>query len=295
MDWKAISIDDKELFDRYLAANQPEASDYTFTNLFIWHFSRAIHFAVVDDFLCVRVTYPGKEPLAMMPVGAGDPAGVFDALVEDFRGRGLVFRMRGITRDMVERIERARPGRFAFAPEPDRFDYVYSVEELIRLEGNRFKSKRNHINIFKQTYDYRYYPLLPDLLKDVAESEIEWCKKRDCESREDLENEKKGILEAVTHYDTLCFHGGVLKVDGRTVAFTFGEPLTKDTVVIHIEKADPDVRGAYQMINQQFLENEFPGMAYVNREEDLGIEGLRKAKQSYNPVKMVEKFTAEVK
>jgi uncharacterized protein len=295
MDWKEITIGDKDFIDRFLARNQPEASDYTFTNLFIWHFSRQIHLAVAEDFLCIRVTYPNREPLAMMPIGTGDPAGVFERLAEDFHQRGLRFRMRAVTKETAAAVERALPGRFAFAPEPDRFDYVYSVDELVRLEGARFKPKRNHINVFKETYNYRYYPLLPDLLPDVARSEIEWCKKRDCESQEDLENEKKGILEAASHYDILCFQGGVLKVDGRTVAFTFGEPLTKDTVVIHIEKADPDIRGAYQMINQQFLENEFPHMTWVNREEDLGIEGLRKAKLSYNPARMVEKFQCELR
>ncbi len=295
MDWKEISIGDKDLFDRFFALRRPEASDYTFTNFFIWHYSRQIHYAVADDFLHIQVTYPGKQPLAMMPIGVGDVAGAFERLVEDFSRRDIPFRMRAITQDTVQEVEAARPGRFVFAPERDRFDYVYSVEELIRLEGSKYKPKRNHVNIFQQTYDYRYYPLLPDLLDDVVGSEIEWCKKRNCESQEDLENEKKGILEAARNYDILCFQGGVLKVNGKTVAFTFGEPLTSDTVVIHVEKADPDIRGAYQMINQQFLENECPQMTYVNREEDLGIEGLRKAKMSYNPVKMIEKFTCDLK
>jgi len=294
MDWKSISIDDKDIFDSFFALRQPEASDYTFTNFFIWHFSRCIHYAIYNDFLCVQITYPNQQPLALMPIGTGDVAEVFEKLAEDFSKRQIPFKMRAITKDVVTRVENALPDRFHFSPEPDRFDYVYSVDELIRLEGNKFKAKRNHLNIFKQTYDYRYYPLLPDLLDDVVRSEIEWCKKRDCEGQENLENEKKGILEAVNHYDRLCFQGGILKIDGKTVAFTFGEPLTTDTLVVHIEKADPDIRGAYQMINQQFLENEFSHMTYVNREEDLGIEGLRKAKQSYNPVKMIEKFTCKL-
>jgi len=293
MDWIDITIDAKDRFDRYFAQSPCEASDYTFTNFFIWHLSRRIRYAVHDDFLFIEVQYPGQSPLALMPFGAGPLEQAVRILAEDFRRRDLPFYLRAVTKDRVEDLQRVTPDMFTFNPEPDRFDYVYRVDDLIRLEGNRYKPKRNHINVFKETYDYRYYPILPDVLHEVVDSEIEWCKKRDCESQEDLENEKKGILEAVKNYDRLCFQGGILKVAGKPVAFTFGEPLTNDTVVIHIEKADPDIRGAYQMINQQFLENEFPHMTWVNREEDLGIEGLRKAKQSYYPAKMIEKFTCK--
>ncbi len=291
MEWTQITISDKELFDRFFAIRRPEASDYTFTNFFIWHFGREISYAMLDDFLCIRITSPGKDPLALMPIGRGNSTGVMEKLFLDFRDRNLPFQMRAVTQDFVREIEQTVPGRFSFSPEPDRFDYVYLVSELVALEGNKFKTKRNHINTFRETYDYTYLPLTLDLLEHVELAEVEWCKKRDCESQESLETEKKGILEATRHFQQLQFQGGVLKVKDKVVAFTFGEALTKDTVVIHIEKADPDIRGAYQMINQQFLEHQWPHMTFVNREEDLGIEGLRKAKASYNPVKMIEKFT----
>ncbi|MFA5864229.1 MAG: phosphatidylglycerol lysyltransferase domain-containing protein [Phycisphaerae bacterium] len=290
MDWKEISIDDKELFDRYFWMKQYAVSDFTFTNLFIWHFSRLIHFAVVNDFLCVRVTYSEQPPVWFMPLGNGDLGAVLDGLEEDCKEREAPFRMRALSKGMVEEIEQARPGKFSFMVERDRFDYVYLVSDLIKLDGAKYKGKRNHINIFQQMYHYEYLPLSADVLREVTEAEIEWCKKRDCESHEGLENEKKGILQAVEYFDRLKFQGGVLKINGKAGAFTFGESLTKDTVVIHIEKADPDIRGAYQMITQQFLEHEWPGMTFVNREEDLGIDGLRKAKQSYHPVKLIEKY-----
>jgi hypothetical protein len=297
MNWKQISIDDKPTFDRFLGGKEIELSDYTFTNLFIWHVSRCTFFTVADDFLCVQEKGPGQPPFLLMPVGSGDVKSVMEKLLAVFynRDRNFPFRMRAVSAAMKDQIEACLPGRFTITPEPDRFDYVYDVGELIGLEGSKYKTKRNHLNMFKETYRFSYHPLTPDLLQDVADAEIEWCKKRDCESEENLESEKKGILEATGHFDRLDFDGGLLKVDGKTVAFTFGEALTKDTVVIHIEKADPDIRGAYQMIHQQFLEHRWPNMKYVNREEDLGIEGLRKAKKSYNPCRMIEKYVIEEK
>jgi uncharacterized protein len=293
MDWKEITIADKDLFDRFFSLRPPEASDYTFTNFFIWHFGREIAYAVTNDFLCIQVTVPGKDPHLLMPIGRGNLGGALETLVRDFVNRNLPFRMRAVTREGVGEIEQALPGRFSVTPEPDRFDYVYRVSELIVLEGSKFKQKRNHLNIFRQTYHSTYQPLTADLLAEVEQAEIEWCKKHDCQNREGLDTEKTGILQATRHFQQLRFQGGVLKVEGKIVAFTFGEALNPDTVVIHIEKADPDIHGAYQMINQQFLEHQWPNMTWVNREEDLGIEGLRKAKTAYNPVKMIEKFVLQ--
>jgi hypothetical protein len=295
MDWKQITIEDKAVFDRFLKRKGIELSDYSFTNFFIWHLGRCTFFAVVDDFLCVQIKPTGMGPIAMMPVGDGDVRNVIETLMLDFEQRKVPFRMRAISGEMKDVIEAGLPKRFSFAAERDRFDYVYDVQELIKLEGSKFKPKRNHLNMFKELYDgrYRYGPLTSEWLRAVVEAENAWCQKRNCQAQENLESEKKGIIEAVNHFDRLGFDGGVLTIDDQVVAFTFGEAITNDMVVIHIEKADPDVRGAYQMINQQFLEQRWPKMKFVNREEDLGIDGLRKAKESYNPSRMIEKYSME--
>ena len=295
MEFKEISIDDKPCFDRYFSLQPVGLSDYTFTNLFIWHFSRSIRYALIDDFLCLEVQYRGQPPLAMMPFGQGDLRGVLQKLIEYFHTRSLKFRMRAVAKEMVEQIESLMPDACEFEPERDRFDYVYSVNDLIRLDGRDYHGKRNHLNAFKMQYDYSYHPLTSDLVPAVRGAQIAWSRRFDWESRPGLADEHTGILEALDHFETLSFKGGVVKVEGNVVAFTFGEQLTPDTVVIHIEKADPEFRGAYQMINQQFLEHEWSHMTFVNREEDLGVEGLRKAKQSYHPVKMIEKYLGREK
>jgi hypothetical protein len=295
MDWKEIGIEHKPLYDRFFKVDECEVSDLTFTNLFIWRHSREIHSVVLDDVLCIRIKYPEKSPLLLMPCVHGNIKKALEKTIGEFQECNTPFRMRAVSVDMVESLKAIFPNKFLFNPEPDRFDYVYSVRELIDLEGTKFKPKRNHINGFVEAYSWTYHPLDETLLDAVAEGEIEWCKKRDCESVADLESEKKGILEALENFPDLKFKGCVIRIDGKIVAFTFGEAITDDMAVIHVEKADPDIRGAYQMINRQFLMNEFSSMTWVNREEDLGIDGLRKAKLSYNPVRMVEKFTAEWK
>ncbi len=295
MDWKHITIEDKPIFDRFFKQAKIELSDYTFTNLFIWHFSRCTYYAVLDDFLCIQIKATGQSPVVLMPIGQGDIAGVIEELEDDFKSRDIPFSMRAISNEIRTTLEAVLPKRFVFTAERDRFDYVYDVQELVKLEGTKFKAKRNHLNKFREFYGdrFRYHPLTHDLLGEVVSAEIAWCEKRNCDSQENLENEKRGIIEAINHFDHLDFEGGVLKVDDKVVAFTFGEAITEDMAVIHIEKADPDVRGAYQMINQQFLEHRWAQMKFVNREEDLGIEGLRKAKESYNPCRMLEKYLLE--
>ncbi len=237
MDWKEITLDDKEIFDRYISLAPIELSDYTFTNFFIWHFTRQTQFCETEDFLCIRITDPDRPPVALMPLGIGDLRAVLEKIIEDFHQRRIPFFMRAIGADRARAMEEAMPGRFIIAPEPDRFDYIYRVKDLIELDGKKFKDKRNHINVFKEKYHSSYHPLTAELLDEVCRAEIEWCKKRDCESQESLENEKMGILEAAKNFERLKFSGGLLRVEGRPVAFTFGEPLTHDMAVIHIEKA----------------------------------------------------------
>lgn len=293
MEWTEIAIDDKARFERFGAMKHYEVSDLSFTNCFIWHFSRTIETAVAGDFLCIRVTYPGRAPLALMPRGQGDLKGVLEKLIDDFAFNRAAFRMRALSKVMADEIEAAMPGRFQFTPERDRFDYVYRVSDLIELAGKAYRSKRNHLNRCRMMYDFSYEPLTGELVDAVAGAQIRWCQKHGGAGDDVLRHEHTGIMEALKHFDRLAFRGGALVLSGNVVAFTFDEALTDDMVVIHIEKADPDVHGAYQAINQQFLAHEWSDMAYVNREEDLGIEGLRQAKQSYRPVKMIEKYRCE--
>jgi hypothetical protein len=180
-----------------------------------------------------------------------------------------------------------------FVAELDRAqsDYIYLTEDLIKLEGRKYHRKRNHIKQFKEKYSYQYIPLTSEWISECLRLETEWCDLRHCEAIPGLLNESIAIKEAFTHFEELGLKGGAILINGKVEAFTLGDPLNPETVVIHIEKANPAYEGLYSLINQAFLENEWSGYTYVNREQDLGEEGLRKAKESYFPNHMINKYT----
>jgi hypothetical protein len=177
----------------------------------------------------------------------------------------------------------------------DQSDYLYLTTELIQLSGRKYHRKRNHIKQFKEKYSYQYVPLTPEWIPECLRLETDWCDLRQCDVIQGLSNESAAIKEALTHFVDLGVRGGVILIEGKVQAFTLGEPLNPETVVIHIEKANPAHEGLYTMINQAFLENEWSGTSYVNREQDLGEEGLRKAKESYFPHHRVDKYTITLK
>lgn len=177
----------------------------------------------------------------------------------------------------------------------DHCDYVYLTEELIHLEGNKFHGKRNHINKFKKHHTYDYTTLTPDLIDACLSLESEWCNLKHCELFPGLLGEERAIYQALHNMEKLDFKGGVIQIDGAVEAFALGEQLNPHTAVIHIEKANPAFDGLYQLINQEFCAHEWKGMTYINREQDLGDEGLRKAKLSYHPHHLVNKYTVTLK
>ncbi|NHA71450.1 DUF2156 domain-containing protein, partial [Helicobacter pylori] len=183
-------------------------------------------------------------------------------------------------------------GVFDFTYNRDRSDYVYSIEELIALKGKKYHKKKNHLNQFlTNCANFIYEKISPQNRKEVLEASQEWF----LESQTDdigLINENKGIQSVLENYESLDVKGGLVRVNGEIVSFSFGEVLNEESALIHIEKARADIAGAYQIINQQLLLNEFSHLTYANREEDLGLEGLRRSKMSYNPVFLIDKYEA---
>jgi len=287
-----VTIDKKEIFDKYFALKQYEISDMTFTNLYMWRKSYNIRYTIINDYLCIFAQYKDNEPFILMPVGEGNIAPVLDKLTEYFEQNGNRIIIKSLTHEMIHIIEEACPGRFQYKPNRNTYDYVYNSEDLIRLEGKKYHAKRNHINKFVSMNNYVYEPLTVELVDECKKAAEEWCKKRNCSQSESLIEEKEAIIDVLDHFEQLKVKGGVIKVDGKVVCFTYGEQFTKDMAVIHVEKADPDIPGSYAIINQKFCEHEWSNVKYINREEDMGIPGLRKAKQSYNPVRLIEKYTA---
>ncbi len=291
IDFKRAELEDKELITSYFKHHTSRSCERTFVNVYLWSRHYHVRFAVVEDAL---VFISEREDGISFAYPAGDPENVKRALEVIWQysyERGYPFQMYNVTPDDFEFLDGWYPGRFQIEYNEDLADYVYESEKLATLSGKKLHGKRNHINKFKATYEGRwgYESLTEDNLEECFQMALRWRNQNGCDEDEEKNAEICVTLNSLRLFRELDLIGGVLRVDGEIVAFTIGEPICSDTFVVHIEKAYADVPGAYNMINQQFVLHECMDYKYVNREEDTGSEGLRKAKRSYRPVFMVEK------
>ncbi len=291
IEFKKIEIIDKEWVDRILSLSDYRGAEYNFTNLFIWDGIYKSEIGRFKDFLVLRAGTPG-ERYYLYPAGRGDRREVIEEMMKDALQDESAFSLIGLTRDTKAELEKMFPHGFRYEMVRDSFDYIYDTDKLTTLSGKKLQPKRNHLNYFVSNYNWSYEDFTASKVDEVKEFSHEWCRRIDCKGVETLSWESCAVEKCLDHFEKLNLKGGILRVDGEIVAFTVGEVLNSDTVVVHIEKAFSDVRGAYPMINREFIKKIATGFKYVNREDDIGDEGLRKAKESYYPTFMLEKFTA---
>ncbi len=297
-EFKPLAKEDKPVLDAFFQARYYENSHFNFTNLYMWRNPYHIMWAVEDGVLYFRAEWQG-ELFALQPFGPKEKMpGAIQRLLDWFKEIGRPFSISGIEKSFAQEMERFEGADFLVESDRDNADYVYRSEDLIQLAGRKFHSKKNHLNSFRKNYaEAEYLPITEEIVTQCKLNINGWYKLRAHEQPDDLfiAAEREAIIEVLNNFEDFGLKGGAILVDKRVVAFTFGEQLNSDTAVIHVEKADPEVRGAYPAINQAFVAHAWAEMTYINREEDMGIEGLRKAKESYRPVKMIEKFTAVLK
>jgi hypothetical protein len=280
---------DKEEIEGHFRAHPPVTSELTFTNLWMWQNYYHFEVARVDGFLCFLSRPSDGEPWCLPPVGEGDVRGVTRKLLEHLHESGS---SRGLERVPEELVQAPGLAEDPFSAELDRdqSDYVYLSKGLIELSGRALHAKKNQVNKFKRTYAHEYRKLSADLVEACLHLETAWCDLRHCWETPSLAAEEVAIHEALHHFGELSYVGGVILVEGKVEAFALGEPLNRDTFVIHVEKANPAIDGLYAAINQMFCEAECAHVTYVNREQDLGVPGLRRAKESYHPDHLVHKY-----
>lgn len=289
IDFKDITLADKEVITSYIFPNECCNCEFSFSNLVSWRFLYNTKYAIVDDFLILRY-HNHDTDIFMMPIGNGNADGVVNKLIEEAHSQGMPFKMFAACHFVENQISDEMKERFILEPNRDNFDYVYYREELATLKGKKFQQKRNHVNRFMNTYpNWEYKSTTPELIKLCIEKENEWYNSNDDYKHQDIDNERQALLYAMNHAEEIGIKGGVLFVDGNIVAFTFGFPINHKTFGIHFEKADINYTGAFTVINQMFARDIPAEFEYINREEDLGIEGLRKAKTSYNPAFLITK------
>mgnify|MGYP001104886017 CR=1 FL=1 len=289
-EFKPIELGDRGFLQEVLWHYQPQASEWTFTNLFIWRSHYHFQWSVYEKWLVVVCRSERSGHFALQPLGPSSRLEAARMLLRWLREEKGEEEPRIVRADgrMVSEIEGAKD--LLVEPTRDYFDYVYRTEDLINLAGRRYHSKKNHINRFRRSRSSTYAEMEDGNLEACLEVAERWCQLRRCEEDLNLLGEWEAIREALTHFRALGVRGGVVLVDNEAQAFTHGELLNEHVAVVHIEKADPEIPGLFAVVNQQFCENLWGNVPYINREEDLGEPGLRRAKESYHPHHLVEKF-----
>ena len=292
MEFHPITLQDRPLFDKAYRCCQHQGSESSFTNLFIWRKPLDIVWTQAGKALCVVVRNDGPlyalHPCACESEDAVAAAGM---LADWFREQGQPILIRGLEKPLADLLMEAFPD-WTIEHDICEDDYIYSIQELIELKGRKFEAKRHHIRTFlRNTPDFSYEVMNADNALECVPVTKAWLRRQQSDD-EILQAETFAVEQALTQFAELNLSGGLIRIDGKIKAFTVGEALSEDTVVIHIEKADPEVVGLYQMINREYLAHSWSHMTFVNREEDMGIPGLRAAKLSYRPIRMVEKYRA---
>lgn len=287
-EWKEITEADRELFQGFYEKEQSRSCEHSFTNNLLWSPFYGTKYCVIEGNLVFK---SGEEKLSVsFPIGKNQVQKTVDKLLQYFEEKNQPFSMHSVTPQQFELLTQMYPGKFQIAYDRDWADYIYESEKLISLSGKKLHGKRNHINNFIKAYpDYQYERIDAGNREECIELANNWREENGCDSDPEKNEEFCVTLRALKEMEDLNLTGGLIRADGRVVAFSMGERLCDDTFVVHIEKAYADVQGAYPIINQQFVLHEAADYRYINREEDTGAEGLRKAKMSYYPVFLQEK------
>ena len=290
INFKAITLADKPIFDKAFQGRRYENAHFSFGNLFMWQKAYQIEWAVWEDVLLVKAAWEGTD-FVLPPFGADCDFGRAVLRLEDyFKGAGKPFMLRGAETFMLELLEQQLPGVFSSEADRDNFDYLYLGENLRELRGRKFHKKKNHANGFRQSYpDYEYRELRQEMAEETVAFLKEWCRQRNCKKGDSLYCERKALTVGLQNFTALGLVGGAIYLNGEMKAVTFGERLNADTAVVHAEKADAELRGVYTAICQDYCQQAWADMMYINREEDMGEENIRKAKLAYQPVRLVEK------
>lgn len=293
IDFKPFEPSLRAEYAKLLTSRGVRGCEYSFTNLYLWGRQKA---TIIEGNLVFFSQFDRKS-VYLFPVGTGDLQKTLEAIIRDAGKRGIPCRLTGLTHDDCALLEQLFPGRFRYHFDRDSFDYVYDINALADLKGKTYQKKRNHLNRFRQNYpDHKLVPLTEENLSQAEALVAQWYKLRlEQNPHSDFHMEQAAINKAFRHWSALGLEGLMLTVEGNPVAMTVGSPLDATTFDIHFEKALDIADGAYPAINQGFaayLRDKYPQLLWLNREDDMGLEGLRKAKLSYYPDHMQEKHWA---
>lgn len=291
LDFRPIALEDQDWVSAYYKKRDCLGAQYTFAANFIWRTAYQVDICEDEGYFFMRYSggdagYPGYRcPLGFD--GEEGLKGAAEKLMAFCRERGEPLTLHNVPPEEQAVLLKLFPDRLDVQPSRDDYEYLYDREALAELPGKKYHGKKGHVRRFMET-DWRYEPLTPALIPDALAMQKEWCRLNACGNDPELCREGKAVREALAHFEALKLSGGLLYQDDRVVAYTIGEPTGGGAFAVHFEKARSDVNGAYPAVNQLFVQQAMAGFRLVNREEDTGAEGLRKAKLSYHPVELLE-------
>ncbi len=290
-----ILLEDKKEFDTIVKPLGSYFCAHCFTDLFIWKNAYNTTVCFKDGFVFIN-QYSENQNFYLFPLGKGNTKNALDLIEQDAKERNHIFELYCLNEEEKNNLSLLHQ-HFDITEQRDNEDYIYTSESLMTLAGKKLHSKRNFVNRFKKEYEgrWQYEEITSENMHEVFEYHLSWCSLNGNNNSDDIKNETTAVSLCLKNFDTLELKGGILKLDGKIIAFTIGSKATDEMFVVHIEKADFNIPGAYQMINNQFAIHNFEGIKYINREEDLGIEGLRKAKLSYYPEFLPKNYKAVLK
>ncbi|MBQ7219951.1 MAG: DUF2156 domain-containing protein [Synergistaceae bacterium] len=292
LDFQKFTWDDKDKYTRYFQASPVHYAEYSFFGLWSWLHDYPLEIAYTDTNIC-WLRSGGPLPGIFGPSGNWDGITDWDKVLADFPSGTLIYDVPAKVRDILS----GRSG-LRFTEDRDQHEYVYSVKDMIALKGKLYAHKRNRVRAFLDGYEWDYEELTPSLFGEVIDFQERWrVHREDSMTQEEaasLDGEDLAIRNALDKWEEFRFAGGLLRVDGKIIAYTIAEELDSENLDIRFEKAFGEYAGSYQAINYMFLKNYGAKYKYVNREEDMGEPGLREAKVSYNPIMMLEKYQMEI-
>ncbi len=302
-----ITIEERPVLEEYLRGFEYGTSGLSFTSLYMWRNINDFSWQIIGDYLCIaglsHLELDEKLPFLFPPLtktGTYDPASLNRTIKkarEIFESKGYRFSIRLMPFPMMEIIEAACPGEFVFSDDRPNYDYVYRTRDLIELKGREYHSKKNHLNYFLNNYTYEYVTLTSAMAEQAMLfiREFNERKKLPEHEMELLMMEERAMVDVFNNLEAVGYLAAAIIIDGKIQALSIGGRINGNTVTVHVEKANTGYRGLYQLINNEFCRHVASNVEYINREEDMGIPGLRKAKLSYKPVKIVDSHIAILK
>ena len=284
MNFKKIELDDKEKLEVFFKNTEELTCEISFINLLIWQPLYNNYYCIEDDTLYLKTCSKSNESYSV-PFGNVNKG--LEKIIKSKNNFPNIWAQEG---ERFQTFKKLYGEYYDFHEIRNEFDYIYNTSDLINLSGKKYHSKRNHISTFSKQFNWRYENVTRDNIERVKECAQIWHQEHSNDTDAGLTSEMHGIDFMLNNIDVLDVTGGAIIVDDKVVAFTLGSPINEKIYDIHIEKAISGYETAYTVINREFAAHNLSNYRYINRENDLGIDGLRKSKLSYKPEIILPKY-----